>query len=110
MVKPTHGRVLVRIATQEDITKSGIIIPESVKSKEENILQSSGVVYMISDTIAKPGFKPGDLVFFSPHIGVPVDLGNVLLLSLEHKQIVAYEEMPPPEMKGPIPVPKKDIN
>ena len=99
MIKPTYGKVLVRVATDADIKDSGIIIPEAIKEAEkQNYVPTFGQVVMKHKDM-RTEYSKGDIVYFAPHTGIEINLGDAMLLVLDHKQIVAWEKQPEPDSK-----------
>ncbi len=71
-VKPLGNRVLVKQSTQEEITKSGIVLPET--SDKEKKAQGTIVALGNGDEVAKSGLKIGDVVVFGKYAGDEVEV------------------------------------
>lgn len=68
-IQPLGDRVLVQVLETEEITKGGIIIPDSAKEKK-----SEGKILALGngEEIKKLGIKVGDVVLFSKYEGEDV--------------------------------------
>jgi chaperonin GroES len=75
-VKPIGNRILVQPIKEEEVTKSGIVLPGS--ADKEKKAQGKIVAVGAGDEIAKLGLKVGDTVVFGKYSGdeVEVDEGG----------------------------------
>jgi chaperonin GroES len=81
---------LVKRIEEEQVTKSGIIIPDTAKEKPQQ-----GEVIAIGDgklldngTRVTPGVKPGEKVLFGKYSGTEVKLDGVEYLILREEDIL----------------------
>jgi len=93
-LKPLADRVLLKRLEEEEVTKGGIIIPDSAKEKP-----IKGVVVAVGP--GKPGddgkpvpltVKEGDTVLFGKYAGTEVKIDNVEHLVLREEDILAIIE------------------
>lgn len=80
IIKPLGKRVLIKQVEQEEVTKSGIVLPGTV-SKEKPI---TGEVLEIGSEIKE--VKIGDKVIYEKYTGTEIKDGdeNYLLIDIEH--------------------------
>lgn len=89
-VKPLADRVLVEILEAEDITKGGIVLPDSAKEKP----QQAKVVAVGKGKISEDGkivaleVKQGDLVLFGKYSGTELKMDEKNLLMLKEEDIL----------------------
>lgn len=72
MIRPLGNRVLVKQLSTEEVTKSGIILPDT--ADKEKKAQGKIVAIGNGDEIAKLGLKVGDTVVFGKYSGDEVEL------------------------------------
>ena len=72
-LKPLADRVLIKPAPAEEVTASGIIIPDSAKEKPLN-----GKVIAVGNGTKDEEMilKAGDNVLYGKYAGTEIDLGN----------------------------------
>ena len=93
-VRPLNDRVLVKRLEEEEMTKGGIIIPDSAKEKPaegEVVAVGKGKVNDKGDRI-KLDIKVGDRVLFSKYGGTDVKLDGVDHLIMREDDILAVVE------------------
>jgi chaperonin GroES len=85
-VTPLHDRVIVKAAAAEEVTKGGIIIPDTAKEKPQR-----GTV-----VAAGPGkkdepmtVKPGDTVLYGKYAGTEIAIDGEDLLIMRESDILA---------------------
>lgn len=71
-LKPLGNRIVVEPLSEEEVTKSGIILPDTVDKEKK----AEGKVIAIGDgeKITKLGLKAGDKVLFGKYAGEEVKL------------------------------------
>lgn len=94
-IKPIGNRVVVKAQDATQVTKSGIIIPDTVSKekpqKGEVIAVGSGK--MLKDgTMAKMELKAGDIVIFSKYSPTEFKIDDVEYLILDADDIKAVIE------------------
>lgn len=71
-LKPLGDRIVVKPLTQEEVTKSGIVLPDTVEKEKKE--QGEVVSIGDGDKIKKLGLKVGDTVLFGKYAGEDVEL------------------------------------
>ena len=93
-LKPLGDRVLVKRLEQEEVTKGGIIIPDSAKEKPmkgEVIAVGPGKLDDKGDHM-KMHVGKGDLVLFNKYAGTEIKLDDEELLVMREDDILAVIE------------------
>ncbi|MAS42149.1 MAG: co-chaperone GroES [Rhodobacteraceae bacterium] len=87
---PLHDRVLVRRIESEDVTKGGLIIPDSAKEKpqEGEIVAVGEGARKDSGELIAPSVKAGDRVLFGKWSGTEVKLDGKDLLIMKESDIL----------------------
>ena len=86
IIKPLGERVLIKQTEQEEVTKSGIVLPGTA-SKEKPII---GEVLAVGSKIEE--VKVGDKVIFEKYSGTEVEDGEESYLILEKDNVLAIVE------------------
>jgi chaperonin GroES len=92
--RPLHDRVVVRRVEEDDRTKGGIIIPDTVKEKP----QQGEVVAVGPGAVDEKGnvqpldVKPGDRVLFGKWSGTEVKIDGEDLLIMKESDILGVLE------------------
>ncbi|GBC93233.1 10 kDa chaperonin [bacterium HR15] len=91
MLKPIGDRVVVRPKTAEEMTKSGIILPDTAKERpQEGEVMAVGTGRVLDDGRVVPlEVKVGDRVLFSKYGGTEFKLGNEEYIILREDDILA---------------------
>lgn len=73
-IKPLGDRVLVRPAKEEEVTASGIVLPETVDKEKK----AEGVIVAVGngDAVTKLGLKIGDRILYKKWGGEEVKVGR----------------------------------
>ena len=89
-LKPLGDRVIVKPSKAEEMTKAGIVLPDTVEKekKEEGEVVSIGN----GEKITKLGLKMGDRVLFGKYAGEDVTVEDVEYKVLEEKDVLAVVE------------------
>ena len=89
-LKPLGDRVVVKPLEEEEVTKAGIVLPDTVEKekKEQGKVLSIGT----GDKITKLGLKEGDTVLFGKYAGEDVTVDEVDYKVLEEKDVLAIIE------------------
>jgi len=94
LIRPLGDRVVVKPLASEEVTKSGIVLPDTAKEKP----QEGEVVSVGSGRILDSGdrvpidLNPGDKVLFSKYAGNEVKIDNVEYLILREMDILGVIE------------------
>ena len=86
IIKPLGKRVLIKQVEQEEVTKSGIVLPGTA-SKEKPI---TGEVLAVGKDVED--VKAGDKVIFEKYTGTEVKDGDDLFLILDIENVLAIAE------------------
>jgi chaperonin GroES len=93
-LKPLGDRVVVKPATREETTKSGIVLPDTAKEKPQRgtvVAVGEGRKDDDGDRI-EMDVKVGDVVLFAKYAGTEFKLESEDLLILTEKDILAVIE------------------
>jgi chaperonin GroES len=89
-IKPLGDRILVKPLASEEVTKSGIVLPESAdKQKKE---QGEVVAVGEGEKIKKLGVKVGDKVLFGKYAGDEVEMDKIEYRFLKEEDILGIVE------------------
>ncbi len=85
-IKPLGDRILVKPLTQEEVTKSGIVLPDTVEKEKKE----QGEVVAIGDgeKIKKLNLKLGDKVLFGKYVGDEVEIEKIDYKFLKDEDIL----------------------
>jgi chaperonin GroES len=88
---PLHDRVIVKPAAAEEVTKGGIIIPDTVKEKpRRGEIVAIGAGKVAVDGKATPlTVKVGDSVLYGKYAGTEVSVDDVDYLIMPEADILA---------------------
>ena len=89
-LKPLGNRVVVQSLTEEETTKSGIILPDTVDKEKK----AEGSIVAIGDgeKIQKLNLKQGDKVIFGKYAGEDVKVDDVEYKILTDEDVLAVLE------------------
>ena len=89
-LKPLGDRIIVKPVTEEEVTKSGIVLPDTVEKEKKE----EGEVIAIGDgeKIAKLNLKEGDRVIFGKYSGEEVTIDEVEYKVLKEEDVLAKIE------------------
>ena len=89
-LKPLGDKIVVKPATQEEVTKSGIVLPDTVdKEKKE---QGEVIAIGSGEKIQKLGIKIGDVVLFGKYSGDEVKVEETEYKILKDEDVLAILE------------------
>jgi len=94
-LKPLGSRVVVKALEREEMTKSGILLPDTVKEKpQEGKILAVGPGDRHPDTgeRIKVDLKEGDRILFQKYAGTEFKLDDEELLILSEKDVLALVE------------------
>jgi len=94
MFKPLHDRVLVKPLPSEEVTKSGIVIPDTAKEKpQQGEVKAVGAGRILDNGERVPmEVKVGDRVFYSKYAGTEVKIDGEEYLILRESDILGILE------------------
>jgi len=89
-LKPLGDRIVVKPVTQEEVTKSGIVLPDTVEKekKEQGEIISIGE----GEKIKKLNLKVGDTVIFGKYAGDEVEIDDIEYKVLKDEDVLAIIE------------------
>lgn len=89
-LKPLGDRIIVKSVAEEEVTKSGIVLPDTVEKEKKE----EGEVMAIGDgeKIIKLGLKEGDKVIFGKYSGEEVTIDDVEYKVLKEDDVLAKVE------------------
>jgi len=94
MLKPLGDRVIVKPGPEEEVTKGGIVLPDSAKKKpqEGKVIAVGSGKMLENGTRAAMTVKKGDTVIYSKYGGTEVTVDGEEVVILEEDQILAVKE------------------
>jgi len=89
-LKPLGDRIVVKPITEEETTKAGIILPDTVDKEKK----AEGQIIAIGsgEKINKLGLKEGDKVLFGKYAGEEVKVEDVEYKILSDEDVLAVVE------------------
>ncbi|MFA0888928.1 MAG: co-chaperone GroES [Synergistales bacterium] len=93
-LKPLADRIVVKVLTQEEKTRGGIVLPDTAKEKPQEakvMAVGSGKVLENGQKLA-PEVKVGDRVLFGKYSGTEVKVDGEEYLILSERDILAIVE------------------
>ena len=93
-LRPLGDRVVVKPSAREEMTKSGIVLPDTVKEKpQEGTILAAGPGRILEDGKREAmDVKTGDKVLYAKYAGTEFKLDDEDLLILSAKDILAIIE------------------
>ena len=93
-LKPLGSRLVVEPIEQEDITASGIVLPETAKEKPQRakVLSAGPGDREESGTRVQMDVKVGDTVLFAKYSGTEIKIDSKKLLILKESDVLAIVE------------------
>jgi chaperonin GroES len=94
MLKPIGDRIVVRPKSAEEMTKSGIILPDTAKERpQEGEVMAVGTGRIMDDgTVVALSVKVGDTVLFSKYGGTEIKIGGEEYIILREDDVLAVLE------------------
>ena len=93
-LRPLGDRVVVQPSAREEMTKSGIVIPDTAKEKpQEGTILAVGPGRVLDDgKRERMDLKKGDKVLYAKYAGTEFKLDDEELLILSEKDVLALVE------------------
>ena len=93
-LKPLGDRVVIQPTPREDVTKSGILLPDTAKEKpQEGTILAAGPGKILEDGKREAmDVKEGDRVLYSKYAGTEFKVDGEELLIVSQKDILAIVE------------------
>jgi chaperonin GroES len=94
MLRPLGDRVVVKPAPEEEVTKGGIVLPDTAKKRpQEGKVVAVGSGKLLENGQRAPmSVKKGDVVVYSKYGGTEITVDGNELVILEEDQILAVKE------------------
>ncbi len=93
-LRPLGDRVVIQPTPREEMTKSGIVLPDTAKEKpQEGTIIAAGPGRINDDGEREPmDVKTGDKVLYAKYAGTEFKIDNEELLIVSQKDILAVVE------------------
>jgi chaperonin GroES len=93
-LRPLGDRVVIKPTAREDMTKSGIVLPDTAKEKpQEGVILAAGPGKIDDNGKREPmDVKVGDKVLFAKYAGTEFKIEGDELLIVSQKDILAIVE------------------
>ena len=90
-LRPLGDRVVLKPVDKEEMTKSGIVIPDTVKEKpQEGIVEAVGTGRILDNGTKVPmELKVGDKVLYAKYSGNEFKLDDIEYLIISEKDVLA---------------------
>jgi len=89
-LRPLGDRIVVMPKTEEEVTKSGIVLPDTVEKEKKE--EGKVVAIGNGEKITKLGLKEGDTVMFGKYSGEDVTVDDVEYKVLKDEDVLAVLE------------------
>ena len=89
-IKPLGDKILVEVLEAEEITKGGIVLPDTAKEKPQKakvVAVGKGRV-MDDGKVIAPEVKKGDIIIFGKYSGTELKIDDRTLLMLREEDIL----------------------
>ena len=93
-LKPLGDRLVVKPSAREEMTKSGIVLPDTAKEKpQEGLIVAAGPGRVLDDGKREAmDIKKGDKVLYAKYAGTEFKIDGEELLIVSQKDILAVVE------------------
>ena len=90
-IQPLADRIMVKVLEAKDVTKGGIVLPDTAKEKPQEAEVISVGKGKVSDEgkVIPPEVKVGDKILFGKYTGTEVTLDGKEYLILKEEDILA---------------------
>ncbi len=91
MIKPLGDRVVIKVLEKDQVTKSGIVLPDTAKEKSQEgevVAVGTGKVLENGQRVAME-LAVGDKVIFSKYAGTEVKMDGQEYLVLSERDVLA---------------------
>lgn len=99
VVEPIGDRIVVRRAPEKEVTKGGLVIPDTGKERPaEGTVIAVGPGRLLEGGNRSPvAIENGDTVLFGRYSGAPIELDGEEFLILREDEVLCREKVPAPE-------------
>ena len=93
-LKPLHDRLIVRPAAPEEVTKGGIILPDTAKEKPQQgeVLAVGPGKLDDAGKLVKMGVKAGDVILYGKYSGTEIQMNGEDVLIMRESDVFAVVE------------------
>lgn len=93
-IRPLHDRLLVSRVAEEEMTKGGIIIPDSAKEKpiEGKVIAVGKGKIQENGSVRALDVKAGDRILFGKYSGTEIKIGGEEHLILREEEVLGIIE------------------
>ncbi len=93
-LKPLHDRLIVRPAQAEEVTKGGIILPDTAKEKpvQGEVIAAGPGKYDEAGKLTPIGVKVGDNVLYGKYSGTEITVDGEDVLIMRESDVFAIVE------------------
>ncbi len=93
-LKPLHDRLIVRPAAAEEVTKGGIILPDTAKEKpvQGEVIAAGPGKYDEAGKLTPMGVKVGDTVLYGKYSGTEISVDGEDVLIMRESDVFAIVE------------------
>jgi len=93
-IEPLDDRIVVEQMEAEEVTKGGIVLPDTAKEKpQQGRVVAAGPGRMLdTGERAKPAVKPGDVVVYAKYGGTEVEVDDKEYMILRESDVLAKVE------------------
>src|SRR5437016_13039903 len=90
-LKPLHDRLIVRPAKADEVTKGGIILPDTAKEKpvQGEVLAAGPGKYDEAGKLTPMGVKVGDKVLYGKYSGTEISVNEEDVLIMRESDVFA---------------------
>jgi chaperonin GroES len=94
MLKPLGDRVVVRPKEQEEVTRGGILLPDTARKRPfEGEVIAVGSGHVLKDGRRAPlSIKVGDVIVYARYAGTEVRVGDEDLIIIDEDSVMAIKE------------------
>jgi chaperonin GroES len=89
-LKPLGDRVIVQALKEEEVTKAGIVLPDTAEKEKKE--QGKIIAIGNGEKVKKLGLKKGDQVLFGKYSGEDIKIGDEEYKVLKEEDILAVIE------------------
>ncbi len=89
-LKPLGNRIVIQSLTEEETTKSGIILPDTVDKEKK--AEGKVIAIGVGEKMTKLGLKVGDKVLFGKYAGEEVKVDSIEYKILTDEDVLAVIE------------------
>ena len=93
-LKPLHDRLIVRPAKADEVTKGGIILPDTAKEKpvQGEVLACGPGKFDDAGKLTPMGVKVGDMVLYGKYSGTEITVDGEDVLIMRESDVFAVVE------------------